>query len=89
MGSKTVEVPALVVPTTEYNLEVLVLIGTNVLNRCQDQAENNGVPEEWKTAFLSLQNGLVCYVKSTNERAIEVQPFQTVTLSGLLRKIEM
>ena len=86
MGSKTVEVPALVVPTTEYNLKVPGLIGTNVFNRCQDQAENNGVPEEWKTAFLSLQNGLVGYVKSTNERAIEVQPFQTVTLSGLLRK---
>ena len=86
MGSKTVEVPALVVLTTEYNLKVPVLIGTNVLNRCQDQAENNGVPEEWKTAFLSLQNGLVGYVKSTNEREIEVQPFQTVTLSGLLRK---
>ena len=59
MGSKTVEVPALVVPTTEYNLKVPVLIGTNVLNKCQDQAKNNGVPEEWKTAFLWLQNGLV------------------------------
>ena len=46
--------PALVVPTTGYNLKVPVLIGTNVLNRCQDQAKNNCVPEEWMTAFLSL-----------------------------------
>ena len=41
-------------------------------------------------AFLVLQNGLVGYVKSTNDRTIEVQPLQTtcITLSGLMWKVK-
>ena len=88
MGNKAVEILALVVPTTEYSVKVPIVVGTKVISRCQDQAEDSGVPEEWKTAFLALQNGLVGYVKSTNDRTIEVQPIQTITLSGLMRKVK-
>ena len=62
MKSKVIEVPALVVPETDYNLEVPVVIGTNVISRCQDQADNENVPQEWTNAFQVLQNGLVGYV---------------------------
>ena len=36
--------------------------------------------------FLSLQNGFVGFVKSTNKRDIKIQPLHTVTFSGLVRK---
>ena len=88
MKSKVIEVPALVVPETDYNFEVPVVIGTNVISRCQDQADNENVPQEWTNAFQVLQNGLVGYVKSTNERDIEVQPLQTATISGFMRKLK-
>ena len=54
------------------------MFGTDVISRCQDPEEDNDMPEEWKTAFVALQNGLVGYVKSTNDRTIEVQPLQNI-----------
>ena len=54
---------ALVVPTTPYNSNVPVCVGTNVIKRTQDQCknylgddylQNAAVPEAWHFAFITL-----------------------------------
>ena len=93
----TVEVPfqitpihtlALVVPNTRYNSQVPLIIGTNVIREAKvDQCTDSNVPTEWQNAFISLHNGFVGYVKSTNKYNVDIAPMQTVTFSGLVRKI--
>ncbi len=83
-----IDVPVLVVPTTDHGLSVPVVIGTNVLRLCQEQCEDTtDIPKPWKTAFMSIHEGYIGKVKSTNQRPIEVQPFETVTIPGLTRKL--
>ncbi|MEW8316224.1 MAG: reverse transcriptase domain-containing protein [Candidatus Thiodiazotropha endolucinida] len=84
-----ITVLALVVPTTRYNSKVPVLIGTNVINRAREMCPADTaseIPSQWQNAFCSLQNGFVGIVKSTNKKNVKVEPFQTVTFSGLVRK---
>ena len=50
---------------------------------CTQETE---IPDEWKNAFISLQKGRVGVVKSTNKHNIKIQPNETVTLLGLVRK---
>ena len=87
--SVPITVLALVVPNTRYNSQVPVLIGTNVIEKVKEKcpADNvSEIPTQWNNAFLSLQNGFVGFVKSTNKRDIKIQPLHTVTFSGLVRK---
>ena len=84
-----ITVLALVVPTTRYNSKVPVLIGTNVINRARKMCPADTaseIPSQWQNAFCSLQNGFVGVVKSTNKKDVKIEPFQTVTFSGLVRK---
>ena len=75
-----ITVLALVVPTTRYNSQVPVFIGTNVISKAKDYCPTDKVSHiqsQWQDAFLSIHNGLVGFVKSTKRR---------VTFSGLVRK---
>ena len=88
-STNPIEVLVLVVPTTRYNSQVPVLIGTNVINRAKlrcpaDQVAT--IPSQWQNAFTALQSGFVGLVKSTNRRNVTIEPLQTVTFSGLVRK---
>ena len=82
------EVPVLVVPTTEYGLTVPVVVGTNAIKLCKAVAENGAenIPTVWQNAFISLQQSHLGVVKSTNKTDIQIQPTETVTLSGFVRK---
>ena len=62
-----VNVPVLVVPTTKYNLQVPIIIGTNVIRLAKEHCLEDQVPKEWHDAFLSLQYGYIGFVKSTNK----------------------
>ena len=87
--SEPITVLALVVLNTRYNSQVPVLIGTNVSEKVKEKCPADKVseiPTPWNNAFLSLQNGFVGFVKSTNKRDIKIQPLHTVTFSGLVRK---
>ena len=87
LGQQIIEVPALVVPTTDYSLNIPVVVGTNVIKICREKCtDTTDIPEEWQTAFLSLQQSRVGVVKSTNTSNIQIQPMEAVTLSGFLRK---
>ena len=87
LGEKEVEVLALVVPTIRYSRNVPVIVGTNAIRDCKVLCkEDTRVPNEWAFAFVSLQQSKIGVVKSTNKFDIIVQPMETITLSGLIRK---
>ena len=88
LGGHVIAIGALVVPTTDYNLEVPVIVGTSAIEVCRKVCvDTEGeIPLQWKNAFISLQQINVGTVKSTNKTDIQIQPMETVTLSGLLRK---
>ena len=83
-------VAAVVVPTTEYGLKVPVILGTNAIEQCREkcseQVEKGEIPNEWSSAFLFLQQSRVGVVKSTNKTNIVIQPMETQTISGFVRK---
>ena len=87
LGEEKVKCLALVVPTTRYSLDVPVIVGTNAIRDCKVLCtENMNIPKEWAFAFVSLQQTKIGVVKSTNNFDIIVQPMETITLSGLVRK---
>ena len=84
-----IEVPVVVVPTTDYGQQIPVIIGTNAINKCRERCENDTiVPGVWQNAFVSFQQGRVGIVKSSNKFPVKIEPNETVTLSGLVRKFK-
>ena len=90
-GEDAIQTGALIVPTTEYSLEVPVIVGTNAIDDFQDlckQKDQVQIPDEWEKAFIALHRSHVGIVKSTNKTEFSIQPMQTVSISGLVRKKE-
>ena len=78
-------VPMLVVPMTDYNVEVPVIVGTNVIRQFENPSEEtDAIPDEWKAAFNSIISDRVGVVKTT--RKVTLQPNESRTVTGLLRK---
>ncbi|MCW4346603.1 MAG: pol polyprotein, partial [Candidatus Thiodiazotropha endolucinida] len=78
-------IPLLVVPLTEYNKTVPVIIGTNIIHLLKDQAmEANQVPANWKLAFNALVDTNVGVVKTTQK--IVLQPLESRLITGFARK---
>ncbi|VDI13369.1 Hypothetical predicted protein [Mytilus galloprovincialis] len=81
-------VPLLVVPETDYNRSVPVIIGTNVLRpikstlTCDSQVN---IPREWETAFSAMDASITSLVKSTNRRPIKAIPMSIMTVTGLCK----
>ena len=87
LPSQKLEVPVLIVPSSEYSLEVPVIIGTNVIDIYNDISHGaKDIPREWQNAFISSQQSKVGTVKSTNKAEIRIEPYETVTVSGFVRK---
>ena len=62
----------LVVPTTEYNKEVPVIIGTNVICDLKESLSNaEKVPLEWETAFEAIQSDRVGVARTTRKLALQ------------------
>ena len=81
-------IPVLVVPATEYSSQVPIVIGTNVIRECRKLCDNNNIiPDEWNNAFVSIQKGCIGVVKSTNKYNLKIQPNESITVSGYVRKI--
>ena len=88
LQNQVIETAALVLPTTEYSLKVPVIVGTNAINKCRERCEKSTgeIPTQWKNAFIALQLSHIGVVKSTNKTTIHVQPNETITVSGFVRK---
>ena len=76
----------LVVPETDYNKSVPVVIGTNILRPIKSSVSDSHVkvPHNWDIAFSALDAG-VNLVKSTNKRPIKVGPMSVLTVSGICK----
>ena len=75
----------LVVPQTEHNRTVPVIIGTNVINRLKAVSlDDTEVTDGWKTGFSSICNKQVGVVKTTNR--IVLQPLESKVVTGFVRK---
>ena len=86
LKGKEIDVLAVVVPSTAYHSEVPIVIGTNVIDKYKELSdETTGVPDVWKRAFIAL-HGFGGIVRSTNNHPLELQPFETITVSGQVRK---
>ena len=87
LGKQVIETGALVLPTMDYSMNVPVIVGTNAIAKCRDKCEKNTeeLPNQWRNAFIALQDTHVGVVKST-DTTIHVQPNETVTISGFVRK---
>ena len=87
--SRELAIPVPVVPTTEYIPQVPIVIGTNVIRECRKLCYNNNtIPEEWKNAFVFIQKGCIGVVRSTNKYNLKIQPNESTTVSGYVRKIK-
>ena len=89
LGQKVVEVGAFVVPATDYSLDVPTIVGTNAIDQLKEICKNREeaqIPEAWTNAFISLQRSNVGVVKSTNKTDMIIQPMETATVSGIVRK---
>jgi hypothetical protein len=76
----------LVVPETDYNKSVPVVIGTNILRHIKSSVSDSHVkvPHNWDIAFSALDAG-VSLAKSTNKRPIKVGPMSVLTVSGICK----
>ncbi|MCG8034658.1 MAG: retropepsin-like domain-containing protein [Candidatus Thiodiazotropha taylori] len=80
-----VDVPFLVVSTTDYNKRVPIIIGTNVLRQFKHSlSDDNDVPNAWQSAFSSVCNKQVGIVKLTSK--LTLQPMEVKDVTCLVRK---
>lgn len=85
LSSSSFNIPLLIIPDTEYNQKVPVIIGTNLIRLCRAQVSQKEVPNEWQTAFDCLCDD-VLPVKTTNNFAIRIAPNEIRTVHGIVRK---
>ncbi|MCG8113688.1 MAG: RNase H-like domain-containing protein, partial [Candidatus Thiodiazotropha taylori] len=87
LGNQTFTVPLLVVADTEYNRQVPIIIGTNILRLCKEHRCSEEVPQEWDMAFDSLCDDTLP-VKTTCNYSIRVGPGEVKTLHGIVRNVD-
>ena len=85
LSDSVFNIPLLVVPETEYNSKVPVIIGTNLIRLCKTDSSDSEVPVEWQTAFDCLTGDSIP-VKTTNNYAIRIGPNEVKTIHGIARK---
>ncbi|KAH3864795.1 hypothetical protein DPMN_027821 [Dreissena polymorpha] len=83
VSNRDILVPVLVVPNTDYNLEVPVIVGTIVLKFIPQSAEGN-LRSGWRTAVSFINHRKpIGTVRSTNDKEISIQPFESIVFQGL------
>ena len=83
-SEKVLPVPLLVVATTEYNQNVPVVVGTNVLNLYSTTLRKKGnIPAEWEVALPSLCSD-TSLVHLTNKRVVKLLPMSIKVMSGMV-----
>ena len=85
LSNSVFNVPLLVVSDTEYNKDVPIIVGTNVIRLCKASVPTSDVPVEWQTAFDSMCDDAIP-VKTTNNFAIRIAPNEFKIVHGIVRK---
>ena len=90
MQGKEVKVLVLIMPNTDYSQQVPIIVGTYVIRLYQalysGDSEVADIPPQWKAVFMAIQDDYAGTVRSTNKSLIEIQPMETITVSGLVQK---
>lgn len=84
ISSEDIFVPLLVVNATEYNKNVPVVVGTNIIKIYQaymSKGHGKGVPKEWNLAFKSMTDQVIGKVRSTKKSSIKLKPMSVMTVS--------
>lgn len=78
-------VTVLVKKGTEYNRQVPIIVGTNIIRLCKEysNAADVIIPDEWKLAFTNLSVNNDIPVKTINKYSITMGPFECKTVSGM------
>ena len=64
-----------------------MIVRTNVIRIYQVlYSEDSEIPPQWKAAFMTIQDDYADTVRYTNKSSIKIQPMETITISGLVRK---
>ena len=58
LPGREIDILALVISTTSYNLKMHVCAGTNIIGKCNDCDQNNA-PKERENAFISLRQSRI------------------------------
>ncbi|KAK3088701.1 hypothetical protein FSP39_022540 [Pinctada imbricata] len=88
LNDNTFTIPLLVVPDTEYNFKVPIIVGTNAIRLFRNTELRGMVPEAWQNAFVTLFDNCGVPVRSTNKRPITLKPNEMKTIHGLARCID-
>jgi len=83
-GNDVFYIPLLIVPDTEYNYDVPVIVGTNVIRLFKGSDDNAHIPKEWQIALDSLNEDKIP-VRSTNRFSIRLGPNEMKTIHGIVR----
>lgn len=79
LSMNTIYVPVLVTKGTEYNSQVLIIVGTNIIRLCKKYSNSadviTSIPNEWKLAFTNLSVNNDIPVKAINKYYITMGPF--------------
>ena len=85
LQNSALTVPLLVVPMTDYNREVPVIVGTNIIRLNKITCDgSDAVPAEWTTAFSPICSDRFGVVKTTKK--LTLKPNESRTVTGLVRK---
>jgi len=86
LSERYFDIPVLVVPTTEYNEKVPLIVGTNLIRLCSEvtEHEDGSIPLAWDIAFKGISANKAGTVKATQRYVL--QPFETRTVTGIVRK---
>lgn len=90
LSMNPIHVPVLVTKGTEYNSQVPIIVGTNIIRLCKEYSNSTDViiPDEWKLAFTNLSINNDIPVKTTNKYSITVGPFECKTISGIVKSFD-
>lgn len=85
LSNEELNVPMLVVPQTEYNKMIPVVVGTNIIRQFSDiPSETKKVASAWKVAINAICSKQAGTVKTTNK--ITLQPLESKVVTGFVRK---
>lgn len=83
-------VTVLVTKGTEYNCQVPIIVGRNIIRLCKKYSNSADViiPDEWKLAFTNLSVNNDIHVKTNNKYSITTGPFECKTVSGIVKSFD-
>lgn len=82
----SITVPVLITRDTKYSESVPLILGMNVISHFKSVGCDSFLSSEWQMAFGSVAVANSVNVRSFSRRPVIIKPFETKTVSGIVRK---